>query len=170
MRVLLSVLVGIGFAVWASSGVFLHQLPRLVAERLHAAEFRPAGGSRIIAAKCSNWNLILFTVCTSKAVTADGRVLEFKDWGLGRTASEPVRLLQTSAVEPLYTTSLSLTLMTQCMLALCVVVPFLALLDGGLLFLPSAVMLRARVNGRTIWQQIQATQAVADAARRRRRR
>ena len=31
---------------------------------------------------------------------------------------------------------------------LCVVVPFLALLDSGLLFLPFAVMLRARVLAR----------------------
>ena len=162
-------LAGAGLAVWASSGVFLHSLPRLLAEVSHQAEFRPAPGSRVIDARCTNWNLVMFTVCTAKAVAADGRVLEFNDWGLGPAGSQPVQLLQTSAREPLYTTSFSLMLMTQRIVALSLASVFLAFVDIILVLSPFLIARRARACGRTIWEQIKVNQAVVAAATTRRR-
>jgi hypothetical protein len=83
-------------------------VPRMYVEWFHADEFTPAYGARIVQAKCTNFEFVLFNHCVVTAVTASGEQLKIEDERFGRAPTGKILLLMRASTPPSYSTSVSL--------------------------------------------------------------
>jgi hypothetical protein len=100
----------IGFLVtgYFAYATCFYAIPRLYREWTHAGQFAPVLNARIIEARCTNWDFVLFNECRVRAALPSGEVMTIEDWRFGSAPTGTVRLVGAAAEPPIYSTDVSI--------------------------------------------------------------
>jgi hypothetical protein len=86
-------------------------------------DFEPAAGARIVAANCTNWNLVMFNRCHVRfAEFGETRASDLTFWRFGRAPGGRVRLLERHGTPHLFSTDVALATLSNRLAFVCAVI------------------------------------------------
>jgi hypothetical protein len=90
--------------------ILMDTVPGIINDYKYTNEYNPAHGAKITEAKCTNWNIIMFSACAVKFISPDATGSQrIAFWTFGRTENgEKFHLLEKRATPPIFTTDVGL--------------------------------------------------------------